>query len=84
MDEQERTHCRVDFHKVLDGVMEHSAFVERWGKQIDEWLLFPVTDIEALEEENEDHKKEIIEKDSTIDDLRAAMRLAVDGLEAAL
>lgn len=39
MDEQERTHCRLDLHKVADGQIGAAAFLAVWGERLDAVLL---------------------------------------------
>lgn len=46
MDEQARTHCRLDLHKVQSGdlAMTYGDFVMKWGRDLDEFLIDPLDD----------------------------------------
>lgn len=54
MDERTRTHCRLDLHKAQEGsdrILALAGWVNKWGKELDEFLLdsSPEIDEDAVE-----------------------------------
>lgn len=77
MDEQTRTHCRIDLHKVQNGAMTAAAFIASWGRDLDDHLLNPP--------ENEDapHPDDLREAQETSSRLKVIIKDAATEARAA-
>jgi hypothetical protein len=79
MDEQTRTHCRVDLHKVQDGLMTPAVFMRKWTSELSELLLSE--EVDDLSEELKNAEDYATNAEQERDGFQSACETALQKLD---